>query len=115
MNILLSVELMICINSSLATVEFIEGATIFFAYRSMKVFTPRSWFSQWGYQVWWILVLCLPPLYSAQEQLMVEAIFNQRGIRGTIAFIQESPLSSCTVFVNLTGNVISQSGAFHGM
>lgn len=46
-------------------------------------------------------LLCLPR--PCHAQLRVEAVFNQRGVRGSIEFSQDSPQSSTSITVNLTG------------
>jgi len=51
-----------------------------------------------------LLLLCLtaPP---CSAQLTVEAIFDQRGVNGTIRFIQDTPSNDTEVVVDLNGAV----------
>ena len=58
----------------------------------------------WGWCTLCALTLVLSQqFHSCHAQLRVEAVFNQRGVRGSVQFYQESPDSSTMISVNLTG------------
>ena len=62
-----------------------------------------------GSQGWYTLSTCLlwvvlsQLFHSGHAQLRVEAVFNQRGVRGSIEFYQQNADSNTTITVNLTG------------
>ena len=53
-----------------------------------------------------LLLLCMPDHCHAQQQLQVEAVFNQSGVQGRMVFSQSSPQSSTIISVSLTGTSI---------
>lgn len=72
----------------------------------MREFTLRRRLAAgWCLVAWLSLALCLSHSSTAQEQLTVEAVFNQRGVSGTVVFVQDSLYNSSRISVNLTGRL----------